>query len=77
MPAVRPARLVLRPAENGSDRSVRATATAVVSGTAMTIPMLPTMARTTSTATTSDDAISSGSWRPAANSTMSGSDAPT
>ncbi len=50
---------------------------AVVSGTARTIPMLPTTARTTSTATTSIDAVRSGSWRPAANSTMSGSDAPT
>ena len=42
-----------------------------------TIPMLPTTARTISTATTSIDAVSSGSWRPAANSTMSGSEAPT
>ena len=40
-------------AGSGSDRSTSAAATAVVSGTASTIPMLPTTARTTSTATTS------------------------
>ena len=48
-----------------------------VSGTAATIPMLPTMARTNSTATLSIDAVRSGLWRPAANRTISGSDAPT
>ena len=48
------------------------TAIAVVIGTAATIPMLPTSARTTSTATTSPETTSAGSWRPAANRTMSG-----
>ena len=51
----------LEPRMNGSERPVKATATAVVSGTAATIPMLPTMARTISTAMTSVEAVRSGS----------------
>ena len=49
--STRPSRLrAPRRRRNGRDRSTSAAATAVVSGTARTIPMLPTTARTTSTA---------------------------
>ena len=46
---------------NGNRRPINPTAIIVVTGTAATMPMLPTSARTTSTATTSPDTISSGS----------------
>ena len=56
----------------GRDGTIRAAATSVVSGTAATMPMLPTSARITSTATTSLLRTETGDWPPSANRSRSG-----